>query len=211
MIFDTHIHTDLSSCSTLDVHDMVRAASDVGLDGICITDHQTMDVRYQIPEGLHPSGIIVIIGMEYETPDGDFLIFGPYENLATGMDAPKLLAHVKKTGGAAIAAHPFRADRGVSEYIIHDGLCRIVEAINGRNSEIENLKVRKWQDSYPITATGGSDAHTDFEIGKNVTRFFHPIHTRKDFIQAINTGKCQPEYLSSPISIGAFGIHTIAT
>lgn len=175
---------------------MIRIASDVGLNGICITDHHTMDIRHQIPEGLQPSGIIVIIGMEYETSDGDFLIFGPYEGLAPGMDARQLLVHVKKTGGAAIAAHPFRADRRVSEHIIHDGLCRTVEAINGRNSDIENLKVRKWHDSHQITTTGGSDAHTAFEIGKIVTRFFYPIYTRQDFIQAINAGSCQPEYMS---------------
>ena len=195
MIFDTHTHTNLSSCSVLDVHDMIRIACDIGLDGICITDHHTMDVRHQISEGLQSSGLIVIIGMEYETPDGDFLIFGPYEDLAPGMDAQKLLVHVKKTGGAAIAAHPSRPARPVSEYIIHDGLCRTVETINGRNSDIENLKVRKWQNSYQITATGGSDAHMGFEIGKIVTRFFHPISTRQHFIQAINAGKCQPEYL----------------
>ncbi len=196
MIFDTHMHTNFSSCSNIDVHDMVHIAGNVGLDGICITDHQTMDVRQQISEGLHPSGITIIIGMEYETPDGDFLIFGPYENLAPGMDAQTLLAHVNKTGGAAIAAHPFRSGRPVSEYVIRDGLCRTVEAINGRNSDIENLKVRKWQESYPITVTGGSDAHTDFEVGKIVTRFAHPIHTRQDFIQAVNTGEYQPEYMS---------------
>lgn len=196
MIFDTHIHTNLSSCSILDVHEVIRIASNVGLDGVCITDHQTMDVHHQISEGMQPDGIIVVIGMEYETPDGDFLVFGPYEDLAPGMDAQKLLTHVKKSGGAVIAAHPFRTGRHVSEHIIHDGLCRTVEAVNGRNSDIENLKVRKWQDLYQITTTGGSDAHSDLEIGKIVTRFFHPIHTRQDFIQAINAGNCQPECLS---------------
>ena len=196
MIFDTHIHTDLSSCSVLCVHDLIRIAHDAGLDGICITDHQTMDIRRQISEGPQSNGLTVIIGMEYETPDGDFLIFGPYEALAPGMDAPALLAHVKETGGAAIAAHPFRADRGVSEYVVRDGLCRTVEAVNGRNSDIENLKTRKWQDSYRITVTGGSDAHTDLEVGKIVTRFFRPVHTRREFIEAINAGKCRPEYLS---------------
>ena len=196
MIFDTHIHTNLSPCSSLDVHDMIRIACDVGLDGICITDHQTMDVRHRISEGIQPGGIIAIIGMEYETPDGDFLIFGPYEELAPGMDAQKLLAHVKETGGVAIAAHPFRIGRCVSEHIIHSGLCRTIETVNGRNSDIENLNVQKWLDSYQITTIGGSDAHADVEVGKIVTRFFNPIHTRQDFIQAVNAGKCLPEYLS---------------
>lgn len=195
MIFDTHIHTNFSSCSSLDVHDLIRIACDAGLDGICITDHQTMEARHEISEGVQPCGLVVIFGMEYETPNGDFLIFGPYEDLSPGMDARQMLTHVGKTGGTAIAAHPFRTRRSVSEYIIRNGLCHTIEIVNGRNTDIENLKVQKWQSEYRLTGTGGSDAHTESEVGKIVTRFFDPIHTRKDLIHAINCGRCRPECL----------------
>ena len=67
MIFDIHIHTTISSCSRVDVHELIETAGRIGLDGICITDHGSMAISRYIREGRQPNGLIVIIGMEYET------------------------------------------------------------------------------------------------------------------------------------------------
>lgn len=193
MIFDLHIHTTLSPCSVMGIDSLLDSAVLAGLDGICVTDHQTMAIRHHLTEGLQKNGLTVIFGMEYATDDGDFLIFGPYEDIQKDMDAVQLLTHVRNTGGAVVAAHPFRKERPVSEHLVADGLCPAMESVNGRNSTLENLQSSRWRSKYQLVETGGSDAHSPVEIGRVVTRFDAPVHTRRDLIDAIRDGRCRPE------------------
>jgi len=194
MRFDLHIHSEISSCSNLAVTDLLDVARQRGLDGICITDHDTMAVRNQIREGIQADGLCVIIGMEYETADGDFLLFGPTENLELGLPAPQILDLIHRKGGVAIAAHPQRTWRPTQEYVIRDGHCAIIETLNGRNGDLENLRSLFWCDKYQVKATGGSDAHSVDEVGKVITEFHHPVKTRQDLVQALKTGDYLPEW-----------------
>ena len=158
MKFDLHVHTTYSSCSNLGIDDILKNARDKGLDGVCITDHNTMDIRHDITEGIQDDGLVVIFGMEYDTPEGDFLVFGPFEDLSPGLPAEDLLKIVEQRGGVVVAAHPFRHERPVAQHIIQQGLCHAVESINGRNSALENAHVQSWTKKYPIVHCGGSDA-----------------------------------------------------
>jgi predicted metal-dependent phosphoesterase TrpH len=188
MNFDLHVHSNLSSCSQLRLDEILSQASGKGLDGVCITDHDTMAVRNYVPEGILGNGLRIIFGMEYTTPAGDFLLFGPFEELPPGLPAQLLLKHVDNCGGVAIAAHPFRARRPIQEHIIQKGMCDIVEGINGRNAEHENQSVLDWQKKYNIQQVGGSDAHSIDELGRVHTTFSTPIHSRTDLITALKVG-----------------------
>lgn len=188
MRIDMHVHTNLSPCSSLTPGEILQHAKSLGLDGVCITDHNTMDIRHHMAEGRQPEGLCVIFGMEYDTPDGDFLIFGPFEDFAQGMSARQLLRTVHEAGGAAVAAHPFRAGRPVSEFVVRDGLCGIVENRNGRNTRTENLLADAWLEKYGLTGCAGSDAHELAELGRMATRFDRDIATRADLISALNAG-----------------------
>jgi predicted metal-dependent phosphoesterase TrpH len=193
MLFDLHVHTKISPCSELEIDDVLKHARARGLDGVCITDHQTMKIRKHLQEGLQGDGLCVIFGMEYTTADGDFLLFGPFENISRDLSAIQLLRQVRRAGGTAIAAHPFRSDRPVSEYLVRKGLCRIVESVNGRNTSIENLQVENWRREYYLTCCGGSDAHSLNELGMVSTRFSTPVRSRSDLIDALKNGLCRPE------------------
>jgi hypothetical protein len=193
MKFDLHVHTSISPCSQLALDDILATAQQRGLSGVCITDHDTMDVRNYLREGLQDNGLCVILGMEYATREGDFLIFGPFEHLQPGLAAPELLGHVGSSGGVAVAAHPFRAGRPTSEYLVDYGLCGIVEAVNGRNLPHENSYVESWKTRYPIKQVGGSDAHSLEELGRVATRFDNPIRSRADLIHALKNGRYLPE------------------
>ena len=127
MRFDIHVHTTLSGCSQLTVDQLLEAAEIQGLDGVCITDHDTMAIGRHIQEGVQANGLCLIVGMEYATRQGDFLIFGPFEEIAANLSASELLNHVDQAGGVAVAAHPFRPGRSVNQEILAAGLCPIVE------------------------------------------------------------------------------------
>lgn len=202
MIFDLHVHTRISSCSILSLHEILQNAAGRGLDGVCITDHQSTQARQQIREGLQANGVRVFVGMEYHTSDGDFLLFGSPPDLPGGLDARDLLQQVNRWGGAAIAAHPFRHNNSVSESLIRDGLCRIVESVNGRNTDWENGQVAQWRKHYPLIECAGSDAHSLPELGKMKTRFDMPINTQADLVFALNNGLCAP-VLKPPVSYAA--------
>lgn len=193
MIFDLHVHTALSPCAQMDIQDIITRAGNRGLNGVCITDHNTMDIRRHLAEGIQDNGVYVIFGMEYSTLQGDFLIFGPFENLPPDLSATRLLHTVRNHAGVAVAAHPFRKERPVDESLIRQGLCRVVECINGRNRPCENMKTKAWRRRYSVAACGGSDAHTLDELATFATRFLVPVHTRNDLIRALKRGWCQPE------------------
>jgi hypothetical protein len=193
MIFDLHVHTSLSPCGEMDITDIVKQAGEHGLDGVCITDHNTMDIRHILAEGIQENGVCVVFGMEYSTLQGDFLIFGPFEELPPHLSATRLLQTVRDHDGVAVAAHPFRKERPVDEILIKQGLCRAVECLNGRNNAAENMKTESWRRRHKVTACGGSDAHTLVELATFATRFFIPVQTRHDLIKALKQEACQPE------------------
>ncbi len=193
MLFDIHVHTKISPCSDLSIADALKQAKARGLDGVCITDHQTMEIRKHLREGLQYNGLCVVFGIEYATAHGDFLLFGPFEDIAEDLPAIQLLEQVREQGGVAIAAHPFRNDRPVSEFLVRKGFCRIIESVNGRNTPSENQQVKKWRKEHFLTCCGGSDAHSLDELGTVCTRFSTPVRSRNDLIFAFKNGLCRPE------------------
>ncbi len=192
MLIDLHVHSKLSPCSSLDLAAILATARQRGLDGVCITDHESMSARHQLREGVQPDGLVVLIGQEYATPEGDFLLFGPFEELEPGLPARELLPLVHKAGGASVAAHPFRAGRPVQEFVPREGLCTCLEVDNGRNSLLENRRAADWSRRFGLPAVCGSDAHTLAELGARPTRFSRPISSRRELILALREGRCRP-------------------
>ncbi|NDY41629.1 PHP domain-containing protein [Dissulfurirhabdus thermomarina] len=197
--FDLHVHTEHSPCSRLETREILRNARRMGLDGVCITDHDTMAARREVVEGLQDDGLCVVIGMEYTTPEGDFLLFGPFEDLPPGLPAQALLRLVAQVDGAAVAAHPFRRGRGVAEALVRGGLCRVVEGRNGRNTPEEDAAVRPWAEAYGVGLAGGSDAHALHELGRVVTGFHQPVRNRDDLVAQLNRGRFLPLVLHRPV------------
>lgn len=192
MKFDLHVHTTLSSCSQLTLEQVLNNAQAKGLDGVCITDHDTMAAVDLLKEGMQENGLCVLIGMEYATRGGDFLLFGPFERLPIGLPAEAVLATVGNAGGVAIAAHPCRTGRSTDISLLKKGLCHIIEGVNGRNTPEANQKVCLWPKRYQVGAVGGSDAHTLEELGKVPTQFTIPIQSRADLIRALKEGAYKP-------------------
>ena len=190
MLMDIHVHSSLSPCSRLDPDEILRSARSSGLDGVCITDHHTMEAQKTIREGVQADGLCVVIGQEYSVPEGDFLLFGPYEDLPRGLDTIQLLRYVRETGGVAVAAHPFRAGRSTAPWVLESELCLYAEGLNGRNTLGENRTAREWLPCFGLTPLAGSDAHSIEELGCVTTRFEYPVRSRLEFIQALK-GQCR--------------------
>ncbi len=146
-------------------------------------------------KNLKISDICIIVGIEYTTSKGDFLIFGPIDHIPLGMSLEDLLLFIKKEGGVVIPAHPFRRSRPADISILSS--FSIIETINGRNLPSENKHCKEWisKNGKYFKEIGGSDAHTLNEIGSVVTVFEKNIYCIDDLIRELLEGKYSPAKL----------------
>lgn len=160
---------------------------------MCITDHHTTRAKTDVAKLNLPAGFLLVIGMEYTTPDGDFLIIGPELNaLPSHLTSRELLPMVHSQGGIAIAAHPCRSDKTIPEKLFEDGLCHCAEMLNGRNPSPANDRASLLCGRFSLVATGGSDAHFPGELGSFATQFQNRIKTECTLVDALYAGLCHP-------------------
>lgn len=188
MLFDLHIHSRFSSCSVMSTGDALDQAYALGLDGICFTDHHSRGSARLIQEGPQENGLVVLVGQEYATDQGDFLLFGPLPELAPRMPAPQLLHMVDEAGGVAIGAHPFRQGRRLDPELAEAGILHFIEGLNGRNHTDENELAIQWGLEHGLGLLGGSDAHNTAELGTAVTQFTQTIRNQDDLVRALKSG-----------------------
>lgn len=194
MLIDIHIHTkEYSSCSDIDLEEAIVKAKSIGLDGICITDHESKDIADKAMELSKKHDFLIIVGVEILTYEGDLLVFGLEEVPKEKMSANELISLVSRAGGIAISAHPYRDNgRGMGDNIRKlDGLSGI-EVFNGNTELFQNIKAFDLAKELNLPCLGGSDAHRLERIGRFATLFPDGIRDEKDLIDAIKHRKVSP-------------------
>lgn len=192
MLFDLHVHSLQSPCSRLGLPEILGLARAQGLDGVCVTDHDLRADLGGLAEGVQANGVVLLVGQEYATSQGDFLLFGRLPEFAPGLGAEEILRRTNEAGGVAVAAHPFRPGRETDLGLLRAGLCAVLEAENGRNHAPANRAAWEWGLAQGLALTGGSDAHRPAELGRAATWFSRPVHNSSDLVAALRTGLCQP-------------------
>ncbi|HZX21860.1 MAG: PHP domain-containing protein [Natronincolaceae bacterium] len=195
MIIDTHVHeSKYSFDSVLNLETSIKLAKLIGLDGICITNHENNHLRDEIGDSAKINGVLVIIGAEILTYEGDILTFGLKDIPKKMISAKELLTSVKKRGGAAIAAHPFRDNnRGMGENMKKvSHLLTGIESFNGSTLPHHNLQSYTLATELNIPSLGASDAHKAEKLGIYATKFYNTIRDHKDFIEALKVGNYHP-------------------
>lgn len=194
MIIDLHIHTLVGShCSVIEIHDLIKQAKRVKLDGICITDHDSTAGIWQSKKIGEKEGIKVFGGIEISTKEGHVLVFSKdLDEIKTPVHVVDLISWVDTKGGVIIPVHPFR--RGVPSlsnklYEISD--FDAIETLNGNCTQDMNLVAWLASLKLGIPGTGGSDAHTLTQVGKYATMFNTNIETEEELINAIKSGNYQ--------------------
>jgi len=157
-----------------------------------MTDHDTIASKHEFEKLSDTHGICFIIGIEYTTTKGDFLVFGPLENIPQHMGINSLIQWAQKEGAVVIPAHPFRKSRPVHIPVLKS--FDIIECLNGRNHDFENEACHQWLRDHATgaRAIGGSDAHTLNEIGRIVTVFEKHIYGAEDLIRELRRGSYKP-------------------
>lgn len=211
MIIDIHTHTyPTSDDSLLTPEDLIDEARRIGLDGVCLTDHD----RFWEPDDIvalsKKHDYLVIPGCEVSTEEGHLLVYGLKEYIFGMHRAQYVKDLVEEAGGAIVVAHPYRRkytkvahtspqafyemlDRACSSdvFSLADG----VEVFNGRGSKEENAFSAEVAKRFDLGGTGASDAHKIEDIGTFATEFEGKIRNLDDFIAELKAGRFRPRVL----------------
>jgi hypothetical protein len=202
MIIDLHLHTIHSEDSLIAAEDLIEQAIRIGLDGICVTEHNSFEASEIVEEFAFGTSIKVFRGVEVATDLGHLLVYGldqkqwrPFENRLTP-PIQELIDYVRECGGVSVPAHPFRfQSSSVGEKL--ETLIGIfaIEGYNGKSDVEENRLAWEKAESLNLKVIGGSDAHVIGEIGKCVTEFPRHIETMADLVAQLKSGQFQAKYL----------------
>lgn len=106
-----HIHT-IHSDGTGSLEEVVKAAKQAGLSWITITDHNNMDAK----EGIY-DGVCVITGTEISPDTSDhYLAFDVQEPISCKIPPQEFVQEVKNQGGFGFIAHPDESTERKNSY-----------------------------------------------------------------------------------------------
>jgi predicted metal-dependent phosphoesterase TrpH len=196
MIIDTHLHeSKYSGDSHISLLELVVRAKEIGLDGICITDHESNEIMEEAHELAQKIDFTIIVGAEFLTHEGDMTVFGLKELPKEKIHAHELIELVNKNGGVAVCSHPYRQNnRGMGDHIRDLKNVWGIEAFNGSTPPHHNLQAYNLSLELGVPALGGSDAHNWQQVGKYATVFPDGVKTEKDLIEAIKLKQVCPVY-----------------
>lgn len=166
---DPHVHSQGSYDGHEPVELILEHAAEIGLDGVVITDHDTVEESNYAAEIAEEYGLLGIPGVEVSTANGHLLAIGVDETPAPGEPIQETVDTVWDMGGAAIVPHPFQRSRhGVRRRHIP-----VADAIEVYNSMLftgyrnRRANVYAVQNDYP--KVGASDAHSLLNVGRAFT------------------------------------------
>ncbi|CAK7007591.1 MAG: hypothetical protein DELT_00306 [Desulfovibrio sp.] len=192
MFIDLHTHEELfSPCSYMSLEKAVETARALGLNGICITDHNSMRIAVIAEKFLQECAFPVFIGVEMTTHEGDIVAFGLESLPQETPMAQEFVDFVNAQNGFCFAAHPYSRYRPS----LGDGLFSLrglhgVEVANGGNMKEDDEKAFRACKRLGLTPVGGSDAHAPEEIGRYATWLPKSVTTVHDLVTTLKTGKC---------------------
>ena len=202
MRIDLHTHTAIvSDCSHIHPVEMVAAAIEAGLDGVCITDHVFHGLTLchdpswpyagyrAVCQTVEESPLVVLPGIEFSFAEGDFLVFGldkvVLPELGEDYSLETCLALAHREGGVVVQAHPYR----------HGGRpvhgVDAVETCNGGNSDEHNRRAETWSRENGVLGLAGSDAHQGGELGRCCTVFDADCSTVAGLCEAVRQRRVQ--------------------
>lgn len=212
MLIDLHIHTrPLSHDSLLTADDAIELARERGVGGICLTEHDFFWDGDEVRRLARHHNYPVIAGVELNTEDGHFVVFGLREWVYGMHRTSDLTALVRNEGGVIIAAHPYR--RQLPFELLKEGdwseameraaanpaydHVTAMESLNGRGSERENAFATELCERLDLRCVAASDSHEEKDVGVCATEFSRPVSSVDDLVTELQAGRFEPVMMRS--------------
>jgi len=200
MLIDVHVHSHHSPGCTLAPRDIVRRAKEAGLDGVVLTDLNTLEGLAEIHAAGREEGVVALCGVELVTDHGHYLCYFPEPDRVpappqmfgtTPWPVHEVLQRVREMGGAVVAAHPYdkSVERPSGDFIFTlDGLAALQGLCARRKGPANDLAIEA-ADHMTLPCVGGSGAHETLnDIGKAATLFRVPVTGEADLVRQLLAG-----------------------
>ncbi|MBC7074375.1 PHP domain-containing protein [Candidatus Parcubacteria bacterium] len=193
MKFDLHCHSFYSKDALSSPKKLLKAAKERGLDGIAITDHDTVAGWEEAKKSAKELGLFLILGEEIKTKRNGKIVgdvLGLFlEKEIKSRDILTVIKEIKSQGGIVIVPHPFffpeNFKDNLEKYInLIDG----IEVLNARCPfQRANKKAQEFAKKHNLAQIGSSDAHWAGNVGdaftiaeaKNLEEFKRKILEKK--------------------------------
>jgi len=144
---------------------IIKVAKKKGLDGIAITDHNTIKGGMEAYKINKDKNFEIITGSEIKTEYDDVIGLFLNEEIQSSV-LEEVIDEIHHQGGLIGLAHPYRKYKFPEEIIKKFDF---VEGFNARSKKEDNEKAYQLAIKYNKPLTAGSDAHLGFEIERGKT------------------------------------------
>jgi predicted metal-dependent phosphoesterase TrpH len=145
--------------------ELIAQAISVGLDGIAVTDHDTMAGVFEMQK-IAPPSFEIIPGEEITTDRGEVIGLFLTEEIPPG-PFDEVFFRIRSQNGVVIVPHPFDPFRkAILPTDQEAGRFDAIEVLNGRAMFASiNTKAQAYAQRNNCAMVCGSDAHYLFEVG----------------------------------------------
>ena len=184
---DLHLHTHHSRDCTIPTAEVIRLCLRRGLDGIAVTDHNTLAGGLEAA-ALAPPGFTVIPGEEITSSEGEIIGLFLGEEIAAGLSPEETAWRIREQGGVIIVPHPFDPLRRsplkipALTRLVAAGLVDAIEILNARMAlRSHNRRGAHYALGAGLPGTAGSDGHSRPEYARAWIEIA-PFANRDEFV-----------------------------
>lgn len=190
---DLHVHTRYSLDSDMPLEDVIRRCQELGIDGVAICDHGTIEGALEMQRMAPP--FMIIIAEEVLTTRGEIMGLFLRETIPSGLSVAETVARIREQQGLILIPHPFDGlrssaieDKALYE-LVAQGEVDVLEVFNSKTPfHGSSLRARKYARDHNLLVSAGSDAHSVHAVG-NAYVEMPPFTGRDDFLAALAQGK----------------------
>ena len=193
---DLHLHTNYSLDAKTTLEEAVRYAKKNQLDGIAVTDHDTVEGARRIAK---EQDLLIIPGIEVSSQHGHILGLNITEPIQPKLGVAETAERIQLLGGLAVIAHPAVIIKGLGARIDTSSRIDAIEVINAAAIPfyLSIYSSRRLALRLRLPQTAGSDSHYPNEIGSAYT-IVDADPNPDDVMEAIRKGRTEPR--GKPIS-----------
>jgi predicted metal-dependent phosphoesterase TrpH len=193
---DLHCHTNASFDSLSSPRKVVEAAATRGLTHLAVTDHDRIEGALRAREAA-PEGLMVIVGEEIRTADGDLIALFLEEAVEPHRPARETIEAVRAQGGLVGIPHPFDRFRGsmLTDPRL-EAIAQLVDWVEAHNARIVggsgNERAQQFARDMGLPGVAVSDAHSVLEVGVAYTALDTDPSTPEGLLAALTNVELVP-------------------
>ena len=211
--------------SFIEADELIVEAKRIGLDGVCITDHDGFWDHSEVEDLSKRHDFLVLPGCEVTTEEGHLLVYGLKRYIFGMHRAGFVKDKLDRERGAMVVAHPYRRtyrkgahtdedayaemmDRAARNHVF--GMADAVEVMNGRGLPEENAFSGDMARRFGLPGTGASDAHRLEDLGSFATEFERRVTSLDDLIAELRAGRFRAVALDGAVAPGHHHLQSAA-